>query len=118
MFYNCFYTSFQADVISGKVEIGGKGRIMFPCICSAVLNVLPCGENMGIKGELTGQQVGLRGIGLRGIPESSRLCTLLTVLTVRRGILFSFLNFALLFLNQIYKKTMEKNNMKLTILQL
>lgn len=81
----------------GNLEIDGKARFLFPCICSMVEGVLPWGGK-GIKGELAGLQAGLSGDA-----ESSMPCSLFTVSI---GILFSFLNFALLFLNQIYKTTM------------
>lgn len=65
MFCN-FYTSFQADVTEGNLEIDGRASILFPCICSMVIGLLPSVKNMG---EVAGQQQA----GLSGDAELSML---------------------------------------------
>ena len=97
--YQWLYTSFQAVVSRGNIVIGGKGGILSSCICSVVVGRPPCCENVGVNCKLGGQQV-----KLKGIPESLKF---LSLLTVRTGLLFSFLNFALLFLNQICRKKLK-----------
>ena len=89
-----FYSSFQADASERNVEICGIASILFPWICSMVVGVLPWVENMD---ELAGQIAGLTG--------DAKSSMLQFFFPWRIGVLLSFLNFALLFLNQICKKT-------------
>lgn len=61
---------------------------------------------MGIKGALAGQQAGLGG--------DAKSSMLWSFFIRRTGLLISFLNFALLFLNQICKTNMTMAAISLT----